>query len=152
MFRLLNPVNLCYLNAVAYSFWMIVRSVGPLLRLPQALRENAAGSFNARQLFAYHLLGWRRPEQQHDVAELIQYLLPKLAASSVAGGVELRQLQPADLYRQLDSPLTQCVVLPAMPRHTADLQALINFWHTQDIMHALTAAHPRLLLQFPRFR
>ena len=39
-----------------------------------------------------------------------------------------------------------------MPRHTADLQALINFWHTQDVMHALTAAHPWLLLQLPRFR
>ena len=112
-FRLLNPGNLCYLNAVAYSFWMIVRSVGPLLRLPQALRENTAGSFKARQLFAYHLLGWHRPEQQHDVAELIQYLLPKLAASSVAGGVELRQLQPAGLYRQLAGFPTHPVCSPS---------------------------------------
>ena len=90
-FRLLNPGNQCYLNAVVYSLWLITCRVDSVFTLPKALRDNKAGFFKARQLFAYHVLGWRQPERQHDVTELILHMLPKLARSAVTGGVELRQ-------------------------------------------------------------
>eukprot|EP00439_Symbiodinium_sp_Y106_P029925 s7098_g3.t1 len=151
-FRLLNPGNQCYLNAVAYSLWLIASRVHSVLTLPKVLGDNKAGFFKARQLFAYHLLGWRQPERQHDVTELILHLLPKLARPAVTGGVELRQQQPTGLYRRFDSPITQCIVLPAMPKHSEELQTLMHFWHTQDVMHALDVEHTWLLLQLPQFK
>ncbi|CAE7653774.1 jockey\pol, partial [Symbiodinium sp. CCMP2592] len=152
LFRLANPGNQCYMNAVVYSLWLIARRTGVALQLSQVLGANAAGHYSVRQLFSFHLLGWLQPERQHDVTEFISHLLPKLVARDAAGGVELRQQQPEGLYRRFESSLTHCVILPAMHKHNRSLQALLNFWHTQDVMHALVQPHPWVLLQLPRFR
>ena len=38
-----------------------------------------------------------------------------------------------------------------MPRRSHELQDLLNFWHQQDEMHALTSADPCIFVQLPRF-
>ncbi|CAE7628410.1 METTL9 [Symbiodinium sp. CCMP2456] len=151
LFRLLNPGNQCYLNAAVYSLWLAARAAPASVTLPQVLRVNKTGCFRARQLLGFHLLAWPQPERQHDIAELLAHLLPKLAAQLATGGVEARRLLSAGLQRTLDTPITQCIVLPAPPRHTGDLQDLLLFWHRQDAMHALDALYPWLYLQLPRF-
>ena len=151
LFRLVNPNNLCYLNSALYCLWLVAYSTGNLRILPQALQGNTAGSLKARQLLGFRLLGWSRPERQHDVSEFLAFILPKLTAGLITGRVEARQSLPEGSSVRTDSSLQQCIILPDMPRHSPELQALLNFWHQQNDMHALTCADPWIFLQLPRF-
>ncbi|CAE7771573.1 rluD [Symbiodinium sp. CCMP2592] len=112
-FRLHNPNNLCYLNAVIYSLWAAAVHTGNMSVLPQVLRGHADGIdfIHIRRHLGFQLLGWRRPEQQHDATELINHLHPKLAASVVKGVVELRYATDTGIGKTVDAPITHCVIL-----------------------------------------
>ena len=50
---------------------------------------------------------------------------------------------------QADSSL--CIILPDMPGHSQAVQDLLNFWHQQDAMHALSSADAWIFVQLPGF-
>ena len=149
-FRLANPGNHCYLNAYLYSLWVASYHSGVNNLLPQV-----AGDVNepvlARHLFGFQLLGWPRPEQQHDIAELIDFLNPRLSLQHVVGQVECRQHSSDGVAKQLEGSTTKCIRLLKPSKHSPNLQDLINFWFSQDFRYALSKPDPWLFLQLPRF-
>ena len=150
-FRLHNPHNLCYLNSSVYSFWAAVTYTGHIHLLPQALRGPTGGTFDLRRLMGFRLLGWRHPERQHDVRDLIAHLHPQLASSVIKGAVSTRQLTDTGVQCSTDEPLTHCIMLSAPPLHNPDLQALVNCWHQQDVRYGITEATAWLHMQLPRY-
>ena len=59
------------------------------------------------------MLGWRDAELQHDVAELIDYLHPRLMSRSLGGSWQgRRQSVNGGLERTAITPLTQCFPIP----------------------------------------
>ena len=149
-FRLANPGNHCYLNAYLYSLWVASNHCGVQSLLPQV-----AGDVNepvlARHLFGFQLMGWPRPEQQHDIAELIDFLNPRLSLQHIVGQVECRQHSSDGVAKQLEGSTTKCIRLLKPSRHSPNLQDLIKFWFSQDFRYALTKPDPWLFLQLPRF-
>ena len=149
-FKLANPGNYCYINSYLYALWTASGQHGVRGLLPQV-----AGAPDepilARHLFGFQLLGWPRPEQQHDVAELIDYLNPKLSMQHVLGQVESRWQTSEGVSRQFEGPATKCIRLLKPPKHRPAIQTLIQFWFSQDSMYALTKPDPWLFLQLPRF-
>ena len=99
----------------------------------------------------FRLLGWRYPERQHDVRDLIAHLHPQLASSVIKGAVGTRQLTDAGVQCSTEEPLTHCIMLNAPPLHNPDLQALVNFWHQQDVRYGVTEATNWLHMQLPRY-
>ena len=98
------------------------------------------------------LLGWLRPRQQHDVAELIDFLQPRLVRPAPSGCWETRQHTDAGISRTPPVSMLRCLQLLVEARSpTPDIQTLINRWHTQSAMHAMTEAPPWLFVQIPRF-
>ena len=95
----------------------------------------------------FQLLGWPHPERQHDVAELIDFLNPRLSALHVTGQVDSREQTPAGVRTQFEGTATRCIRLIRPPQHKPALQGLINFWHSQDSMQALSRPDPWLFLQ-----
>ena len=79
-FRFANPGNYCYINSYLNALWTTSCQSGVLDLLPQV-----AGAVDepilARHPFGFQLLGRSRPEQQHDVAELIDFLNPIVTAT-----------------------------------------------------------------------
>ena len=146
-----NPGNMCYINSVLYCLWLVAHRTGHTQVLPEALRGLQAGRYSARQLLGFHLLGWPRPERQHDVCEFISFLIPKLTAAVITGRVELRQAGPEGVRIRADTSLQTCIILPAMPSRSHSLQDLLSFWHQQDEMHALTSDDSWIFVQLPRF-
>ena len=113
-FRLSNPSKYCYLNSYVYAMWL-VSTYCNIPNLPQVIRVKD-GPLLARHLFGFHLLGWRNPERQHDVAELIDYLNPRLSALHITGQVESRQQTSAGVARHYEGHAAKCIRLIKPPR------------------------------------
>ena len=149
-FALANPGNYCYINSYLYALWTASVYHGTRALLPQVAGVKDEPIL-ARHLFGFQLLGWPRPEQQHDVAELIDYLNPRLSLQHVLGQVESRRQTSEGVSRQFEGPATKCIRLLKPPRHRPTLQHLVQFWSSQDSIYALTRPDPWLFLQLPRF-
>ena len=139
------------MNSALFCLWLVATSTGCEHVLPEALRGSPVGRLNARQLLGFHSLGWSRPERQHDVCEFIAFLFPKLAVAVITGRVDLRQILLEGMQIRADNSLQQCIILPDMPRRSLELQDLLNFWHQQNDMRALTCTDPWIFVQLPRF-
>ena len=73
-----NRSNTCYINASIISICWQLKMANCEDVLPSAWQQQLrAHKWNPRNFFRLHLMAWRQPEAQHDVAEFLTYMLPK---------------------------------------------------------------------------
>ena len=152
-FRLANPGNHCNLNSYLHALWTASRRCHVHNLLPQ-VHGDMDERLMALYLFGFQLLGWSRPERQHNVPELIDFLNPHLSVLRIVGKVESRRQTSEGVQKQFEGLSAKCIRLIRPPRHKPALQDLVQFWFSQDAMHALTRLtrpDPWLFLQLPRF-
>ena len=130
--------------------WHVASLTRSLSLLPVPLRSLHGQGLRALRSLGFFMLGWREARRQHDVAEFLDHLLPKVLGHT---GHEWssRELLPEGVVHRLVGPLNQCLTLPAPSFPTPDLQELVNRWHHQETMHALQSSPRWLFLQLPRF-
>ena len=149
-FTLSNDGNACYMNAVVYAVWYAAHCTQTVHLLPRAVAALSGLGMRARRSLGFLLLGWQGAGRQHDIAEFIDFLLPKVAP--MGSTWSSRALTPAgEVSTRHTGTLCKCLGLPAPPVHRPDLQELINCWHQQESLHALDVPPPWLFVQLPRF-
>ena len=133
-FSLFNPGNHCYLNSYLYALVAVAHATNLFTALPATVQSlSGRQGVRALQLLGFFMLGWPDAEMQHDVAELIDYLHPKLAPRSLHGSLQgRRQGMTGGLERTVLNPITRCISLPTPRQHSPHLQDLINNWHNQE--------------------
>ena len=151
-----NRSNFCYLNSVATALrWSMLSSggnprtfgsLGPALAVLSRLRT--------LELFAHAtwkelLRGWRRPAQQHDVTELMSFIMDSTAPHA-AGEWQARCLEQgrgAICDRGATSPFMSLDI-----QNMTALGDAIMSWRTQHYRHALSRPPILLAIQLGRFR
>ena len=119
--------------------------------LPSTLRALAGPGMRARRSLGFLLLGWRGARLQHDIAEFLDFIIPKVASTGVSTWSSRSSMPDGSVGTQLTGPLNKCVHLPLPPVHEPGIQELINHWHRQASLHALDRPTPWIFLQLPRF-
>ena len=147
--KLHNPQNHCYLNALVYCLAALEKHANRCI-LPAAFR-NAQTPLSAMRELGFHMMGWHRPHQQHDVGEFADFLLPKLRMYDQTYTWSARQFLEGE-FRHTDSgTLRACLSLSTIDPSGPDVQTLIQRWHQQQSsMHALHSPPPWLFVQLPR--
>ena len=153
--RLINEGNACCQNALAYSLLPCYVETGVSTgNLSGLLGSDSRIELASLQWFQALMSEWESPERQHDIAELAQYLLPRLGVAVAAWeGRELDFHSIRVLYRCMPS---QPVVLP-LPASLdmTSLQALVDCWHSgvegQRGIIRYGDGSPLVLLQLDRF-
>ena len=155
-YSLRNRSNFCYLNSVAIALhWSMISSggnssdfgsLGPALAVLSRLRT--------LELFTHAtwkelLHGWRRPAQQHDVTELMSFIMDPNSHHAV-GEWQARCLEPGrDVIcdRGSTSPFISLDIqnMPALGEALAS-------WHAQHYRRALSSPPVLLAIQLGRFR
>ena len=98
----------------------------------------------------FSLLGWRRPHDQHDIAELIDFVAPRWCAFLAQHSRSARRLEPGGVQQVDGAKLAGCLSLCNLVLDSPDLQRLITRWHNQHALHALDSSAPWLFIQLPR--
>ena len=146
--------NQCYLNSFLYCFLHAARCADCSHVLPQVFGKQTGKAQWASRLLGFGLLGWPEPYQQHDVAELGDFLLPKLTQAVSPGHWESRSTTDQGFVRHASTSAAQCLRLGLDEPHSADavdIQVLIAGWHQGATIQAFVRAPPMLCIQIPRF-
>ena len=151
--KMKNNSNTCYINSTVFSIlWQACQRVD--VRIPESWRRALeGGNWNPVGFLNFQLVGWRRPHSQHDVAEFIQLLMPKLnwigdglswgARVQVGGQVEEFLLSERVHVLLMVTPDGIC---------SSEIQQLINQWRNQAHTYAMLVAPQHLYIQLPRYR
>ena len=94
-----------------------------------------------------------QPDQQHDVVEFMQFLLPRIPWLGSAFMWGARLIDRGGIVRHIHQPNAH--VLPLDPPDgmcDSNLQNTINAWHQQYAIHGLCQAPTDLYIQLPRYR
>ena len=159
-----NPTNLCYLNSTLIALaWTLLQAqlhgtlhqalvpaLSFLAQVPPGRHTTSTQVLNHLPLLT-KLQAWSNLHVQHDVAELVTYLLPRLHQQGFQGSWEAR-CKVADITRVTDSGTTLAPVTLAL--HAGEqliLQSMIDQWHAQASVHALAQSTHIVCLQIPRF-
>ena len=101
----------------------------------------------------FKLLGWPAPQNQHDVAELIDFLHHRLIGSTLRGQWESRGLSAEGLALYKQATAHKCMRLPWDPSNPSpNIQDSITLWHQQVQLQGLSEPSQWLFLQLPRFQ
>ena len=158
-----NPTNLCYLNStlIALSWALLqaqlcgtlqqalVPAISFLTQEPKLPHGRSVQVLSHLPLLA-KMQAWSRLHVQHD-AELIAYLLPRLNQPGFQGSWEARRHIDANTCATDGGTTLAPIVLALNAGEQLILQTMIDQWHAQASIHALT--HPTILicLQIQRF-
>ena len=148
-----NTSNTYYLNSTVFTIlWQVQQRDD--VRIPNAWnRAMAGGNWTPVNFLRFQLIGWRQPHNQHDAAEFIQFLLPKLAwigdvfswgARLQVGGLVETVLRSGNAHILM--------MATADGLCSSNIQLFINQWHAQAHTHGLNNAPQHLYLQLPRYR
>ena len=165
---LANPGNHCYMNASVRSLlWTLAgcaghstldRHVSPLgAQAANALAPHKPDSrlqpILVHNLFPWRLLasGWQSPQQQHDCAEYIAHIIPRMCPECMKGEWSARVEVDGTVIDTEHAPTTQALSLEIPAGNVHRTQALIHHWHTQSSVHALRLPPEILLLRFVRY-
>ena len=161
-----NTSNACYMNsfvqAVAWSADDGATVRYDLLRRSSQFFRHLRGRprkdhvFLAPDLTWRSLVhGWKEDHRQHDVVEFTQFFCQLHKLDLVKGEWEARTNlgagQPTDMGSCTQPLLLHLVADPPGLAPTTRVQSLVDAWHVQQEVHALTAAPPALMLQLGRF-
>ena len=151
-----NRSNYCYLNSVAVSLhWALLSadshtrdygSLGPAIAVLNRLKKVELAT---RATWKALLQGWRRPAQQHDVTELMSFVMDQ-NSPLVAGEWQARCVEPGrDII--CDRGSTSPFISLDIQGKNSLREALIS-WHEQHYRHAISAPPILLAIQLGRFR
>ena len=149
-----NRSNYCYLNSVAISLrWAMLSagshardygSLGPAMEVLSRLKKVELATHATWRALLH---GWRRPAQQHDVTELMSFVMDQ-SSHLVAGEWQAKCVEPGHdtiCDRGSTSPF---ISLDIQGKHT--LREALLSWHEQHYRHALSIP-PLLAIQLGRF-
>ena len=148
-----NTSNTCYLKTTVFTIlWQVQQRDD--VRISDAWnRAMAGGNWTPVNFLRFQLLGWRQPHNQHDVAEFIQLLLPKLVWIGGVFSWEARLQVGGSAETVMRSGNTRILMMAtADGLCSSDIQLFINQWHAQAHTHGLINAPQHLYLQLPRYR
>ena len=156
---LLNPGNICYINAFALSLTWTLVHLQPPSALPSPISSllHSLGTAGRVLLtgipeWAYLLQAWPDPHVQHDIAEFAAYALPRLLTSEVHGAWEARR-QASGVLMVTDRTEGACVLIAEIPQATpCTVQHVIDAWHDQSSRHAFSRPPRLLVLELKRYR
>ena len=148
-----NLSNTCYINSLTFTIlWQVQQRVDIIV--PEAWqRAQAQGTWIPANVLRFTMLGWRQPNQQHDVVEFMQFLLPRIPWLGSAFVWGARLTDRGRIVRHIHQPNSH--VLPLDPPDgicDSNLQNTINAWHQQFAIHGLCQAPTHLYIQLPRYR
>ena len=148
-----NLSNTCYINSLTFTIlWQVQQRVD--INVPEAWqRAQAQGTWTPANVLRFTMLGWRQPDQQHDVVEFMQFLLPRIPWLGSAFMWGARLIDRGGIVRHIHQPNAH--VLPLDPPDgmcDSNLQNTINAWHQQYAIHGLCQAPTHLYIQLPRYR
>ena len=104
-------------------------------------------------LLRFHLLTWRDMHRQHDAAEFLQFILPKLSWVPSRHEWSARLEVDGACRRESGNPQEHVLGLtPPDGLQSSNIQDTIEAWHRQVHTHALHSAPECIFLQLPRFR
>ena len=83
--------NSCYLNSFLNCMWLVTHATNHCHLLPKVFWVKSEQPHTATRLMGLRLLAWSHPQRQHDVAEIVDFLQPRLLASPIPGSWETRQ-------------------------------------------------------------
>ena len=150
--RLQGGSNNCYLNSFLYGLLVAMRSCHMHALAHQVFGKTSGTPHKASRLIGFKLLGWPAPQTQHDVAELIDFLHPRLIPNAMSGHWESRDLSAEGLTRQAQASVHKCIRLPLDPAApNPEIQESIRMWHQQQQLQGFTMPPAWLFLQLPRF-
>ena len=106
------------------------------------------------EMLSFLLLGWRDVNVQHDVAEFLLHVLPRISWLHTSTGWETRAVQDGQVHRQVNSNMPILMLNPAEGLITSNIADAVQTWHLQAgvIVQALVHAPNDLIIQLPRFR
>ena len=124
-------------------------------RLPAPWRSSILEN-NVRPLetLSFLLLGWREVNIQHDVAEFLLHILPRVSWLDTRIGWETRTVQDNQVHRQVSNNMPILMLNPAEGLISSNIADAVQTWHLQAgvIVQALVRAPRELIIQLPRFR
>ena len=151
--RMRNNSNTCYLNSTVFSIlWQVSQRVD--VRIPDTwIRAMTGGEWNPVNLLCFQLVGWRQPHIQHDAAEFIQFLMPKLGwlGDGFSWGARLQVEGQVEEFLHSGNTSILLMVTPD-GLCCSDIQQFINQWHAQAHTHALHSTPQHIYIQLPRYR
>ena len=154
---LLNRSNYCYTNALVITLLHIRLLHGESL-YPKALdsfllRLHRASNRHIWDDLAWSTLarGWQRPAQQHDVVELCSFLETREQFQHPCFQGRWQARSAAADVQVADAGHTWPLFLAELPTEHCSIQMLVDAWHAQARIHALSAAPTFLLIQLNRF-
>ena len=153
--RLINRSNTCYINSSIFAIMCqdLERNRGRAL--PLAWRQQLGqASWYPPSLLRFHLLTWRDMHRQHDAAEFLQFLLPKLSWVPCRHEWSARLEVNGACRRESGNPQEYILGLtPPDGLQSSVIQDTVDAWHRQLHTHALHSAPDCIFLQLlPRFR
>ena len=111
---------------------------------------------NVRPLetLSFLLLGWRDINVQHDGAEFLLHILPRVSWLDTRTGWETRTVQDGQVHRQVNSNMPILMLNPAEGLISSNIADAVQTWHLQAgvIVQALVHAPHDLVIHLPRFR
>ena len=151
--KMRNTSNTCYLNSTVFSIlWQASQRVD--VRIPDAWHRAMTGrDWNPVNFLRFQLVGWRQPHIQHDVAELIQFLMPKLGwlGDGYSWGARIQvEGQIEEFFHS--GNVTVLIMTTQDGLCSPDVQHFVNQWHAQAHTHALHNAPQHLYIMLPRYR
>ena len=111
--RMRNLSNTCYINSLTFTIlWQVQQRVDT--NVPEAWqRAQAQGTWTPANVLRFTMLGWRQPDQQHDVVEFMQFLLPRIPWLGSAFMWGARLIDRGGIVRHIHQPNAH--VLPLQP-------------------------------------
>ena len=110
----------------------------------------AGGEWSPVNFLRFLLIGWRQPHIQHDAAEFIQFLMPRLGDGFSWGARIQVEGQVEEFLRSGNTRILLMVTPDGLC--SSDIQQFINQWHEQARTHALHSAPKHMYTQLPRYR
>ena len=148
-----NRHNHCYMNASVYAVLHTMQAAGVTSRALLSLRELCQGFVRrsevlhlAPQLIIRTILRrWTFDNRQHDAAEFTTILLEGLALSHVLWEARYPDEDGMQILHTGGAPISL-----RMRSSSCSLQALVDDWHNQICIHALTRFEGPVLLHLAR--
>ena len=145
--RMRNLSNTCYINSLTFTIlWQVQQRVD--INVSEAWqRAQAQGTWTPANVLRFTMLGWRQPDQQHDVVEFMQFLLPRIPWLGSAFMWGARLIDRGGIVRHIHQPNAHVIPLdPLDSMCDSNLQNTINAWHQQYAIHGRCQAPTHLYM------
>ena len=158
-----NPSNFCYVNVTVRGvLWAMSHRLDSVELFSKTGREALKLVFmhNNKPLHIYGIPLWRmllhrwgEPQSQHDASEFLAFLLGKLWATTFTWAWEARAIM-GHRCEVVDGGNSMHAITLDVPGEDGpfDMQLLLNSWHHQSSIHALTGDAELLVFRLARYR